>query len=184
MPKRIYRALLLAWLALGALASSSAAQTTIVEPEGSHFPYQRWVDQAEVPTPDATITVVETSAKEGCPGSATYAVACTAPTEQTIWLAPDVLIGWQPRLTFLHEIGHNVDADLLTSWMRSRFLAILKLLGAWGDESSQPYPPDERFADVYAECAIHPFVPPHHLGFEPIGGPVRHDRLCRMLARL
>lgn len=49
-------------LALG--ASEAQAHTTIVAPPGAHFPYQQWVDEAKVPTPDATIAVVEDAA--GC----------------------------------------------------------------------------------------------------------------------
>ena len=173
--------------ALIALVVPAAAQahTTIIEPGGSHFPYQRWADESKIPTPDASLTVVETDAAHGCPGRELNYVACTAPWENVIWLAPEAIAGDKPRLTFLHELGHNADADLLPQWMRNRFMEVLRLSGPWVVEAEpKPYSPDEEFADVYAQCAVDPCVPPQHLGIQPLGGPVTHNKICRMLAHL
>lgn len=169
---------------LAVLAPSAAANATIVEPEGGHYPYQRWVDEAKVPTPDGAITVVETSADHGCPGRELNYDACTKPAERLIWFSPDAAAG-EPREIFLHEIGHNVDHYLLPTWMRVRFMVILRLSGTWQELAEpQPYTPAEVFADTYAECALRPYYSPRHLGFQPRGGAVNHNRICRMLARL
>ena len=87
------RILCLAVMLLGMGAQSAAAQTTIVEPAGSHFPYQRWIDEAKIPTPAINITLEETSMPFGCPGRTTSYVACTTPSEGRIWIAPEALVG-------------------------------------------------------------------------------------------
>ena len=55
--------------AMAALAllvpTAAAAHTTITEPAGSHFPYQQWIDESAVPTPDVTIEVVEEEPASG-----------------------------------------------------------------------------------------------------------------------
>jgi hypothetical protein len=94
MTQQIYRALLLAVVALLVGASSASAYTTIIEPMGSHFPYQRWVAEAKVPTPAGTVTVTEDIS-----GCGEVDLGCTDGT--TIWV--DLVGG---RFTFLHELGH------------------------------------------------------------------------------
>jgi hypothetical protein len=90
----IRRVLLLAGVVLALGASEAQAHTTIIEPTGSHHPYQQWVDEARVPTPAGTITVVESTLDCGEPD-----LGCTDGT--TIW------VEWPAnRFTFLHELGH------------------------------------------------------------------------------
>lgn len=175
--------IVVACLGLLVLVAKSGA-TTIVAPAGS--PFQRWVDEAKVPTPEVTLTVVETPGPHGCPGRTLDYPACTA--EQTVWISQEAQA---PRQVFLHELGHNVDA-LMPEWMRARFMAIMGLTGPWRLEGEPaPLGPNELFANVYAECAVKPYVRPgwHNgpgpiYGRDPYGGVDRHDRVCRMLARL
>lgn len=171
--------------------ASASAHTTIIEPMGSHFPYQQWVDESKMPTPDVTITVIETEYGHGCPSRESDYVACTIPSEALIWIAPAEVT--KPREVFLHEVGHNVDARM-PEWMRVRYMAIMDFEGVWSVQAEPaPITPSERFAASYSECAVKPYIPlaaTRWLGVGPIfqgmptGGIVAHNRACRMLARL
>lgn len=177
-----------------AVCPGSASALTVVEPAGSHFPYQRWAEASKMPTPEATIEVIETGAEKGCPNREMNFAGCTRPSEGKVWLAPELIAGGYPRGTFYHEVGHNVDFLLLPEWMRLRFMAILEMEGSWDAdiEKVSYWPPSEKFAQVYAECAIKPVILTWEnklglgpiFGGEPIGGRHRHNQLCRMLKRL
>lgn len=182
----IYLIVLLAALALG--ASEAQAHTTITCDPCSRA-YQRWVDEAKVPTPDVTLTVVETDLAHGCPvRDMNY--ACTSPAEKMIWQAP----ASGAKATFYHELGHNADHYMLPEWMRAHFMAIMRLPGSWwvaGD--GRTLEPAEWFAEAYAECAVKPFIPlqAHKwlgrgpiFGGMPLGGIERHNTVCRMLTKL
>lgn len=110
------------WLAMGGVAE---AQTVISPESDARFPYQRWVNQAKVPTPDVSLRIVMGIDRDYCEPEAD---GCTLPNESVIWLRPE-LPGWLTRLMFLHELGHNYFA-------------------ATGAEDS------ERLADSYALCAL------------------------------
>jgi len=181
-------------VAFFAMAAAASAQTTVVEPIGSHLPYQRWVDESAVPTPDVTIEVIETEAGHGCPGRQFDYIACTAPWERKIWIDEAGAVSRRPREIFMHELGHNFDADVLPEWARERFDALEGLGGPWViTEEPQPMTPSEWFAETYAQCAMVPFVSlaaMHALGLgpiagaEPIGGRDAYNKVCRMLKRL
>jgi hypothetical protein len=97
MTKLILRASRIAALGIvlaGLLAGTAQAQTTIIEPMGSHFPYQRWTEEARVPTPTLTVTLLETTT--GCE----EALGCAGPEEIEL-MAP--IAG---EATFFHELGH------------------------------------------------------------------------------
>ena len=87
--------ILLAVFALALVPASAQAHTTISEPPESHFPYQQWVDEAKVPTPNGSVSVVEDTA------------ACT---EQPVLGCTDGGTVWMQwiggRATFDHELGH------------------------------------------------------------------------------
>ena len=105
-----------ALLAALAAAPGPAAAATDVDPPAGAFPYQQWVDDAKVPTPDVEIHVIETM----CPPElAGFALACTAKGTYTIWLSPE----GGDRATFLHELGHNYDYYELGRWASRQFRA-------------------------------------------------------------
>lgn len=135
MRQPLKRALLLAAVLLALGASSASADTIIVS---SNPIYQRWVDEAKMPTPDVTLTVVET----GCPDG--VSLACTAPGTDTIWEEEEY------RPTFLHELGHNFDYLLMPVWARERFETLTADPGPWTNGRTGA---DERFADTYSRCA-------------------------------
>ena len=139
--------------ALVALAVPTAAQahTTIIEPEGSHFPYQQWVDEAKVPTPDITLTLIEAP----CPEEDEVFYACMGRAEQTIWVNLEMMgrrDAW-PRAIFYHEIGHFFDYLDLPEWARLRFREIRHSGRPWVDEGKFEGL-EEVFADSYSGCAL------------------------------
>jgi hypothetical protein len=194
---RYYLVALVGILAAAALvllfAAKASAQTTILAPAGT--PFQAWVDEAKMPTPDTTITVVEVEGPQGCPGAPFDYAACTIPSDRMIWLGGEVTGNYFERPTFLHELGHNVDVDMLAEWMRTRFMAIMDLSGEWivrvEGQPKSPRSPDEIFANVYAQCAVKPYIRPgFHVGegtvfgADPEGGAKRHNQACRLIERL
>lgn len=117
----------------------------IVAPAGS--PYQRWADEAKVPTPSVTLTVIE----EPCPtylAGGSEALACTMRGTNTIWMSPEA---WSPKETFFHELGHNFDYYDLTEWERNRFRGLVHDYRPW---EANPEGPNEGFAAAYALCAM------------------------------
>ena len=187
--------ILAAFLAALIFPATGTAQTTIIEPSGSHFPYQRWIDESKVPTPDVTIEVIEEEPGDGCPadhGPFGY-MACTSPSEHKIWIAASQLIGYDPRETFLHEIGHNFDAYVMPEWARGRFDTIYGLGGPWFANPGE-MTAGEWFAEAYAECAVKPYVNLaewNSLGLGPVYGGrtifemrVAHNRACRLIQGL
>jgi hypothetical protein len=145
-----------------------------------------------MPTPDVTIQVVETES-HACGSQEPDHSACTAPAESTIWIVPGMSMNLAEQ-SFDHELGHNVDADLLPPWMRMRFMKIFGLAGDWFTEETPERweSPGEIFANVWAECAKLPYVRAarFYRAYGPIwqawptGGRERHNRACRMLAKL
>ncbi len=170
----------LAALTVFALAPAAAqAHTTIIEPPESHFPYQQWVDEAKVPTPDVTLTVVEDSS--GCEEEAS---ACTGPESATIWLDPLVLQERAAvRETLLHELGHRVDY-VMPEWMRLRFLSLRRDKRAW---RAPPNSPNEQFAEAWRLCAergLRIREPIDEGGYNYFPSPRLHGQVCRMVSRL
>jgi hypothetical protein len=136
------KALLLAVLALGLLSSTAsgavkAGSTEVIAADGSaDHPYQRWVNQAEVPTPSSTITVEETT-----PCSIPGSLGCWDAAHSTIFFNPK-----SPLLIFVfrHELGHAFDGLLLDDAERATYQRLTGRPGTW---------PVEAFANSYAECA-------------------------------
>jgi hypothetical protein len=172
------------------IAPAADAATTIIEPVGSHFPYQRWIDESAVPTPDVTIEVIEYEGETGCYD---FAEACTAPSEDKVWMAATEDVGFYPRHAFMHEIGHNFDADVMSEWARERFDALYGLSGPWRGAPGE-MTPSEWFAEAYAECSVKPYIAipewEDSYGVVVFGGQpiffnrVAHNKTCRMLQNL
>jgi hypothetical protein len=170
-------------LTLLTLGGKASAATVVA---GGAQPYQRWVDEAKVPTPDVTLTVIAVAGPHGCPALEVDRSACTSPDQRMIWMGVD------DRSTFLHEVGHNADYYLLSDADRAAFMAIYGLAGTWV-ASIDPASPNEMFASVWAECAVKPYLTRAQMrslgrgpifGGPPLGGRVRHNRACRLIAAL
>jgi len=198
MPRLIMKRAMLLWgvVAIGLSAGTAQAQTTVVEPVGSHFPYQRWIDESEVPTPDVTVSVIETEPGNGCPGDerTTNIEACTIIPERVIWVAVPDQPNATPRAAFMHEIGHYFDAEDMPEWAREHFDSIYDLGGPWLLPESGQVTAGEWFAEAYAQCSVKAYVVSGEvwkLGVGPIEGSapllgmrVAHNKACRMLRNL
>lgn len=169
-------------LGLAALAFCSppaVARTTIIEPEGARYPYQRWVDEARVPTPAVTLSIVE----EPCESIDDWAPACTRPGSYTIWMAASL----RPRATLWHEVGHNFDYYTLPEWARQRFATLIAYSGPW---QGVPNDGSERFAQAYDTCAAlgpaYPGDPNLAIRGNGLGGirNVTFRAICRMITRV
>lgn len=169
---RLAIAVFVAEVLIGFLISTAQAHTTIVS---SNPIYQQWVDEAKVPTPNVTLTVIEEACTD-LPGGDT-AEACTAPGG-TIWaLGVD-------RKDFLHEVGHNADYYTLPQWARDRFRLLIHDPREW---RADPNGPNEKFASTYARCAItgadfrgEPDLAIRGGGSNYVSGPL-YRRLCRLI---
>jgi hypothetical protein len=109
------------------LAGAAPAQAvTLVNPDGTPSPYQRWAARLPVPTVRARITVnPDTSPCQGGSG-------CTTPGSDLISFQPD-----GPNLYVLaHELGHQFDARVLSDADRP----------VEGREAPQASPPSRYFA--------------------------------------
>lgn len=133
--------------------TAAEARTTIIEPQQSQHPYQRWVDEAYVPTPTVTLSVIELED----PCLSVIAYSCTdelSKIELEINFEED---NW----FFFHELGHVFDRLVVAERQRVRFGRIMKLpslpwRGYAPIEGSSVIQQGlvEWFADVYALCAI------------------------------
>lgn len=139
MPPRSYRALGLALVLFGLVASSASADTTIACDPCS-YPYQQWVDEARVPTPDRTVPVTE--AEDLTMSCGSPALACT--DGNTVWIES---WAFSHKPSFLHELGHI-------------FALEHPALAAFTDE---------RFAFAYSLCARLVRIDPrwHYTGPRP-----------------
>ena len=150
------------------LPGYAPAATTIAPGSGTSFPYQRWVDRAQVPTPDLTITVDErpdlSSSQDcfanvfGCAGIDGISLKIPAP---------------RVAFTFRHELGH-----VFAFWTND---ALTDAFAALTIRETQGIYDDELFADMYAICARRT---PHRRTWE---GPIRRvsdaQAICRLIRR-
>ena len=149
-----------------AAATSQASATTLVLTDGTVAPqpYQSWVDRANVPTIDATVTL----RLDGCgdlPG-------CVTDGEMAIDLDPE----WATPHVLLHELGHLFD-DRMPSWARDRFQG---LVGARSWLSSG----DEQFAEAYSLCArkrSSRYQAAEGYRYDPT--PAEHRQACGLIRR-
>lgn len=197
MPHRIMKRVAVLGVVLAlALCGTAQAGTTIIEPVGSHLPYQRWIDESQVPTPDVTIEVFESGGVVGCPPAQYHfqVRGCALLLENQIWIAVPEVPDSHPREAFMHEIGHFFDADDMPEWARERFDAIYGLGGPWMLLEAGQMTAGEWFAEAYAQCSVKSYVKSGEIwelgegpidGSEPLFGMrVAHNKACRMIQNL
>ena len=121
-----------------------AQASTVVVASPDNAGYQSWVDQVKrVPTPDIglEVTIGSTCGGLGCSGAGTGQIE---------------LMGFAPRSTFYHELGHEFDVWAMTEADRSAFIALVgRPWATWWDVGryDEGYMAGEWFAEVYAICA-------------------------------
>lgn len=131
------------------LWAAESRATTIIAPAGSELPYQAWIDEAEVPTPEATLTVVEDNSR--CEGLGS---ACTVEGEATVWIDLTPFGGTRidladVRETLFHEVGHQASYRM-AGWALTRFQTMRRDPRPW---RQAPNAPVEQFAEAWRLCA-------------------------------
>jgi hypothetical protein len=153
-----------------------AKASTVISPEsGTSYPYQRWVDEASVPTADVTVRVVD----RGCPWSASSSCTYSDEDGSVIYLPPD---GIRHRQTLYHELGHLFDYSAMTDTAHAQFLAIRHDPREW---RSPPNSPHEQFAEEYSFCAFQ--ARPHRpeaYGYDFWRGIGKHRAACSLIRAL
>jgi hypothetical protein len=164
-PRHLILALCIALVALAA-ATSQARATTLVLADGTVAPqpYQSWVDRANVPTIDATVTL----RFDGCgdlPG-------CVADGEMAVDLDPE----WATPHILLHELGHLFD-DRMPGWVRTQFEGLVGA-GDWLSDSG------EQFAEAYSLCARKRTIRRQTAqGYRYDPTPAQHRQACGLIRR-
>ena len=133
-------------IAAALLLVAPAAAATITEPSDSHFPYQRWADEARVPTPELTVEVFE-APYDVCGGGAT---ACTA--EHRVWFDSRYFGTESTRGVFAHELGHIFDEERSTIASRHLFRHLTDSRLPWFEADLMA--PGEQFAQHYRWCML------------------------------
>lgn len=165
----------MAAMALAGLAAPAHAATVMDPPNGA-YPYQRWVEQARVPTPDVVLRLIE----EPCPAAlAGFANACTAPNTFTVWMNPETA----DRATFYHELGHNFDYYELGRWASRQFRRIIGDDRRWRTKPGEVgLSPHEIFAEAYSVCARKRTISRAIIELPPIRiGPAQHEAICNLI---
>src|SRR3954470_11535413 len=168
-PRHLILTLCIAFVALAA-ATSQARATTLVLADGTVAPqpYQSWVDRANVPTIDATVTL----RFDGCgdlPG-------CVTDGELAIDLDPE----WANPHVLLHELGHLFD-DRMPGWVRTEFQG---LVGARSWLSGSPTAANEQFAEAYSLCARKRTIRRRAAeGYRYDPTPAEHVQACALIRR-
>lgn len=120
-------------------------------PEHSIRPYQHWVNQSRMPTPDATIEI-SFNIRGICylnrkPGS--WINACSSfETSQIVMHRQGTI------RTFYHELGHFFDELVLTDADRAEFARLVKRPNRSWDGARGLI---ENFANVYKVCSLSQF---------------------------
>ena len=159
----------------GVLAPGATAATTLETDHGTPRPqpFQSWVDRAAVPTPPGPVRLSFAS----CPGGPAWGAACALPHARAIHLGDE---GRTP-ITLLHELGHLFDELTLDAADRDVLAGALGGSGTWFGPAAAD-PPNERFAEAYALCALHRRLRATRLGmYGYIATPRRHAQVCRAI---
>jgi len=112
--------------------------------------------------------------------------ACPAPPEGGRSYAlptlpkPTVCMDAHPmRGDLEHELGHVVDYTRMTDPLRTRFMWIVGLKGAWRQEPNSPH---EQFAEGFRMCVRDPRRPDRRSwGYTYRPTRVQHRAVCRLL---
>lgn len=129
-------------------------------------PYQRWIDESLMPTPDKEINIVEGTQEQlghPCAGGEYEADACELWPGEII-LNPATV----NRGIFMHEVGHDFDDDYLLNWQHERFAQTIKIRLPWRYEEWDVHSgPSEYFAEIYSICAVRGLHTPQYTMTRP-----------------
>ena len=147
-----------------------------MDPFQGAYPYQRWVEQSDVPTPDVNLRLIEATCPPELVG---FATACTQRDTFTIWMNPE----GATKSRFYHELGHNFDYYELGRWASRQFRRIIGDDRRWRTKPGEiGLSPHEIFAEAYSECARKRHIRRAVIELPPIRiGPAKHDAICELI---
>lgn len=134
-------------------------------------PYQRWADEARVPSVQRAVTL----RLAGCPDDPGR--SCTQEGLPEIWLARTP----RARHDLYHEMGHLFDYFGMTGAARAQFRSLRHDTRPW---RSPPNSPNEQFAEAYAFCASgqEPLFAGRVMGGYDYTPSLRvHERICALI---
>lgn len=179
------RRLLLITLAIFATTVAHASAETVIVGAKTE-PFQTWVNESLIPTPDGQINI-----DFGSPD-----VVWTQPPNTIHWWNANVPLSETEHATFMHELGHVWESTRLrfrrNAHLRWRFARLVRPSYARAYKDSKRVPRldwdayfDEQFAQGYAFCAIGVFDPPTTtfwgFGYDPT--PAQQARVCALITR-
>jgi hypothetical protein len=154
-------------------------------------PYQTWVDESYVPTPDISIPL---TVRPEEPEPQSPCGTCLEEEPDHIWLHDNIehdlsgqlLLYDLDQFGLLHEIGHLFDEHILTPQERLAFKIELGLRHQkWTDSRGGDSfgTPDEDFGDAYAVCAMFGSrpVPSDDQIFDLHENARQHAETCRLI---
>jgi hypothetical protein len=114
-----------------------------------------------------------------CPGQEND-VACTDMQTSTVYTS----VWPMPRWIHDHELGHIIDARVLTNADRGTFEYLTHQSRPWEATASDPNSPQEQFAEAFRMCVRSTRQPDGNsiFGFEPSVHTFR--RICRWMNTL
>ena len=159
-----------------AASATPAHAASVIDPHQGVYPYQRWVEQSDVPTPDVNLRLIETTCPPELVG---FATACTQRDTFTIWMNPE----GATKARFYHELGHNFDYYELGRWASRRFREIIGDDRPWRTKPGEiGLSPHEIFAEAYGICALRRHIKRAIIQLPPIRiGPAEHDAICALV---
>lgn len=172
------------------LAPAASAVTLVGDVRPRH---RNWVREARQQMPVAKVTLRLNRA--GCPF---VGGACYDDETRELYLPLAGRGGWtywDERVLFLHELGHAADLRHLNRAERSAFRAAVGTDCSWWSTrcpnpsagEGEKLPPGERFAEMYAACALGmtreqvDAVPSVSYGWDP-DPALDQSALCRQMA--
>lgn len=135
--------------------SASAGAVTLVTPQGQPVggKWQRWADQARVPTYSGTVIFGDVADCEG----AAHGCALFTLTPAEIVVADHPIPRWKlanPRWVLYHELGHIYDWQHLTAADRAQLTLLMgDRSRSWTEVRVVNGGAQDDFADLYAFCA-------------------------------
>lgn len=164
--------LLTAVVLFWATQNTAANAVYVYAPAGNPpltLPYADWHSKSLMPLPPTTIGVIQ---GPECPFYPGQHQSCALDGYNLMWLDTSNADGL--RLTYMHELGHFADFDMLTFSEKVSYQLTRGLSGAWLDpsEGGEFASPQERWAQDYALCSIEKFQEAAQL----VGAPCNYMR--------
>lgn len=134
-------------------------------------PFQRWADQAKVPTVPNLVELRFDNIKIMC--SSSVAFGCAPEFASVIFIQPH---NKHAKSALLHELGHRFDWQM-RKLVRIEFGRIINDIRQW---TEQPNSLQEQFAEAYRMCA-QPKIKDLHFSAYYLPTAGQHEEVCALI---